>query len=163
MLIASTSLIENEGGFLIPSARGNNIIVRRSTIGSNANEDDKEKDEKVVSQVGRGPLVSRQLPWRRNVSSVVPITNLAWGRRQSSSNATHDSLPSAIANSSIQIFRAHCCTTRLRYCEIHSAYSANLDLTLRHKVQHDSNRLEDNRVPKTCTNSEGVSLSSVLT
>ena len=28
MLIASTSLIENEGGFLIPSARGNNIIVR---------------------------------------------------------------------------------------------------------------------------------------
>ena len=63
MLIASTSLIENEGGFLIPSARGNNIIVRRSTIGSNANEDDKEKDEEEASQVGRGPLVSRQLPW----------------------------------------------------------------------------------------------------
>ena len=69
MLIASTSLIENEGGFLIPSARGNNIIVRRSTIGSNANEDDKEKDEEEASQVGRGPLFSRQLPWRRNVSA----------------------------------------------------------------------------------------------
>ena len=93
---------------------------------------------------------------------VVFITNLAGGRRQSSSNATHDNLLSAIAKSSIQIFRAHCCSTRLRYCENHSAYSAKLDLTLMHKVQHDSNRLEDNRVAKTCTNTEGISLSSVL-
>ena len=54
----------------------------------------------------------------------------AQGRPQSFSNATQDGLPSAIARSSIQIFRADCCTTRLRYCENHSAYSAQSDPTL---------------------------------
>ena len=61
---------------------------------------------------------------------VVPITNLAWGRPQSFSNATQDGLPSAIAKSSIQRFRADSCTTRLRYRENHFAYSAQSDPTL---------------------------------
>ena len=68
MLIASTSLIENESGFLIPSARGNNIIVRGSTIGSNANEDDKEKVEEEASpNLSWAPHFPAAPSGRRNV------------------------------------------------------------------------------------------------